>query len=351
MIENFTGMSHDERPRRGGSLRLKGLQTSRLVISAAGDLDHGIVENLTILDTEPSRLRSISSGFFGVLPTLDLGIPGDGMVATPGSRKGPHRHYENAYVRVSVTTRLFLPTLRIEFKPYALLTLDPDGLEALRAAVSERFLTQEREVKISQVGVAVDLLAIGFVPPSRAEVVTRARLVKPSGNPRLASPTFGSPSGGVTFGLYDHTALRSPEEDWLSAVRRPVHTPPKGLRVWRAELTYHRPAIRELGLNGVGSRRTRTIETVPALAGRTADLLSPTLDEHDPWIRVVREPTEIMPLGIVEAPWWETVREAFLEGGSVGISAASMFSTTGGNGRARPHRLVRLVTLLSPGRH
>ncbi len=350
MTEKTTVVSEDGRRRWGGSLRLHGPRISRLAISVDGALDDGVVEDLTVLDTRPPLSRSASPGYFGVLPSVDLEIPGGAMFATPSGRKGSYRRYENAYVRVSVAIRSFLPTLRIEFKPYTLLALDPHGLEATRAAVSGRFLAQEREVKISRLGLAVDLSGIGFVPPRRSEVVTRARRVENPADPLLASPTFGSPSGGVTFSMYDHTALRSTEEDWLSARPRPRYAPPKGMRSWRAELTYYRPAIRRLGLDGDEARRGIVIETVPALANSSVDLLAPTLDADDPWVRIVHEPTESMPPGVADPAWWGAVREAFLEGAK-GVSAEPMVPVTAyGAGRSISYPLGRLATLLSPGR-
>ncbi len=92
------------------------------------------------------------------------------------------------------------------------------------------------------------------------------------------------------------------------------------------------------------------VETIPDLADHTPELVSATLG-GDPWVTVVHNPSGSMSPAIPEAPWWGPVREAFLEGDSVGIAVPLMLPTSGGNGKpGRSPLLGRLATLLSLNR-
>ena len=349
MAEHTTFATNDDWRSAGGDVKVSGPRVFRLVVSSDGELKSEILANPALLELGATASLAYHPRLFGASSIVDSGTPGGIFVAVPHARKGsyPYR-YENAYVRVFGTKSGFLPAIVIEYKPYALLTLGPDALETVREAVSKRFLAEQRDVKISRLGIATDLQGPWFDPLEGSKVITKARRVRSTGDPKLTSPTFCSPSGGLTFRVYDHTALDPPEEEWLVDTRRRVAPRLKHQHIWRAELTYHRPAIRKLELGEVNTRRASVIETIPTLAGRTAELVSATLDEDDPWVRVVEEPAGSAVPEITDAWWWEEVREAFLEGSR--SAARLMLSTTGGNSRPRPGPLGRLTALLSPRR-
>ena len=149
------------------------------------------------------------------------------------------------------------------------------------------------------------------------DVITRAKSVTRVNPPHLASAVFGSTSGGTQFGFYDPIMLaRAGEKAWPG--RTDGENYHDGLRVWRAEFCFHRPAIRKLDLGGRGPAGTRQ-ETISALAGSLDVLLRGALSDGDnrPWVRVAAAGTSGTDYSRrPDAWWWVALREAFLAGAS-----------------------------------
>ncbi len=293
-----------------GGLDLRAPFISELVVTVDGRLKEGTIERYE------RDHREAVPGPFGPRSGLGVSMPGGKLMPSPAAPGAPYPvRFENAYGKIWATRSKFSPALRVAFTPYATHSESPERLEAMIDAVSAELLGAERARRISRAGVALDLKSLGFEAPATEDVITRARAVTRTHLPHLATPIFGSVSGGTRFAMFDPNMLAVPEERaWPG--RTDGENPRDGFRVWRAELVFHRPAIRGLGLGGPGTARTGQ-ETIPALSGSLDVLLQGALGDgkERPWVRVAAAGTaEVAPSERPDAWWWEAVREAFLAG-------------------------------------
>jgi hypothetical protein len=302
----------------GGGLSLRDPFVTNIVATVDGRLKKGVIERYERERDAAVRGRLVGAalGPFGTRPGLDVAVPGGELLTSPAVAGSPYMlRFQNAYVNVWVTRSKIVPALRFAFTPYAAYAEAPERLEAMIGAISAELLDADHVRRISRVGMALDLECSWFEPPAEGDVITRARAVTRVHPPHLATPIFGSGSGGTEFGIYDPIVLANPElKEWPG--RTVGEDPCDGLRVWRAEFCFHRPAIRELNLGRRGSAGNGQ-ETIPALARSLEGLMKGALgDSKDrPWVRIAAAgPAGSEPSRRPDAWWWEAVRGAFLAG-------------------------------------
>ncbi len=302
----------------GGGLSFREPFVTNIVVTVDGRLKKGVIERYERDRDTAVRARFVGTalGPFGTRPGLDVAVPGGELLTSPAVPGSPYMvRFQNAYVNVWVTRSKIVPALRFAFTPYAAYAEGPERLEAMIGAISAELLDADHVRRISRVGMALDLKCSWFEPPAEGDVITRARAVTRVHPSYLATPIFGSGPGGTEFGIYDPIVLAKPEgKEWPG--RTDGEDPHDGLRVWRAEFCFHRPAIRKLNLGRPGSAG-RGQEDITALADSLQDLVKGALgDGNDrPWVRVAAAGTTgVAPSERPDAWWWEAVREAFLAG-------------------------------------